>query len=296
MGRLFVTLMICMIVGNISSASAVVVKKAVRPNIDVLVPHQAVYVIRLANKKDAVSVTGVRGRMVFEVTGSPCEGYTQNMRMVTRITDERGKQTLSDIRSSTWEKGNGGRFRFTSSQYFDKTLQEVVTGTATRKKNRRHIGVKISKPSEAVLDLPGNVLFPTEHSLAILQAARAGKQQLDVRIYDGSEQGQGFYQTYSYIGKKILPQNDAKRSKNKSQKALSRLGLAKLPSWPVAISYFNGKGNSDDTPPSYELSFRLYPNGVSRNLLINYGDFSVHGALDRIKYLRKTRCNRNKKR
>ena len=276
-------------------AYGIAIKKNIKPhwvanNSSPLVPHRAVYEITLADKKAAVSVSDVRGRMVFEVKGSPCIGYTQNMRMITRITDQQGKRTLSDIRSSTWEKTKGKRFRFNSSQYFDQALQETVSGVATRQKNK--INVQIKEPGAAALDLPGDVLFPTQHSLAILKAARANKHHLAVRIYDGSEMGQGFYQTYSYIGKKILPKKKTGSKPTKAEKKLARLGLAELPSWPVAISYFKGQGGKEDFVPSYELSFRLYPNGVSRNLLINYGDFSVKGSLDQIKYLRKGRCRR----
>ena len=293
MARLFLGVLIWGILLQVPLASAIAIKQAPKPITDRLVPHRAVYEITLANKKAAVSVSDVRGRMVFEVTGSPCNGYTQNMRMITRITDERGKKTLSDIRSSTWENTNAGRFSFSSSQYFDQNLQETVSGSARRNAKKNNIQVQIKEPGAAALDLPGDVLFPTQHSLAILKAARARKNLLAVRIYDGSEQGRGFYQTYSFIGKQRPP---AKQSHSKSVlgKKLSRLGLSSLPSWPVAISYFKGRGTKEDAFPSYELSFRLYPNGVSRDLLINYGDFSVKGSLDRIKYLRKGPCKRKK--
>ncbi|MCP4933004.1 MAG: cell envelope integrity EipB family protein [bacterium] len=294
MARLFLGVLIWGMIGQVSLASAITIKRASKPIVDLLVPHRAVYEITLANKKAAVSVSDVSGRMVFEVIGSPCNGYSQNMRMMTRITDERGKQTLSDIWSSTWENNNAGHFTFSSSHYFDQNLQETVSGSAKRNAKQNNIQVQIKEPGVAALDLPGDVLFPTQHSLAILNAARVRKNLLAVRIYDGSEQGQGFYQTYSFIGKQRPPGKQSHRKTSVLGKKLFRLGLYSLPSWPVAISYFKGRGSKEDAFPSYELSFRLYPNGVSRNLLINYGDFSVKGSLDRIKYLRKSPCKSKK--
>ena len=296
MVRLFLGFLIWGFIGSVPMASAIAVKKALKPVASPLVPHRAIYEITLANKKSAVSVSDVRGRMVFELTGSPCNGYTQNMRMITRITDERGKQTLSDIRSNTWENSAGKRFSFRSSQYFDQILQENVSGAATRNLKKKNIEVKIKEPGSAALELPGDVLFPTEHSLAILKAAKAKQSLLAVRIYDGSEQGQGFYQTYSFIGKERPSGNESHKKISILGKKLSRLGLSSLRSWPVSISYFKGQGGKEDSIPSYELSFRLYPNGVSRDLLINYGDFSVKGSLDRIKYLRQRPCKRRSKR
>ena len=300
MMRVFFGILLCAVAGFSSLADAVIVKKSTAGISSVLVPHRAVYELSLANKKEALSIASVRGRMVFEITGSPCDGYTQNMRMITKTTSDRGKISLSDIRSSTWEQGGGKKLRFSSSQYLDRQLQEVVSGGATRSREKSRINIKIKQPGAAALDLPGDALFPTQHSLAIINAAKAGKKHLDVRVYDGSEQGQGFYKTYSFIGAKIpATQNDPRTRESENfrtnAKKLARLGLGNLPSWPVAVSYFNGEGNSDDTIPSYELSFRLYPNGVSSNLLINYGTFSVRGRLARIKYLHARSCRHKKK-
>ena len=65
-------------------------------------------------------------------------------------------------------------------------------------------------------------------------------------------------------------------------------GLGELASWPVSIGYFEAKGG--DLTPSYQIDFRLYENGVSRDLLIDYGDFSIHGTLTSLEYLKATEC------
>jgi len=65
-------------------------------------------------------------------------------------------------------------------------------------------------------------------------------------------------------------------------------GLADLLSWPVSIGYFETKGG--DLTPSYQIDFRLYANGVSRELLIDYGDFSIHGTLTSLEYLKAEDC------
>jgi hypothetical protein len=40
----------------------------------------------------------------------------------------------------------------------------------------------------------------------------------------------------------------------------------------------------------YELSFRLFANGVSRDLLINYGDILIHGELTRLDFHEPASC------
>ena len=56
----------------------------------VLAPHRAVYEMSLANTRGGSGVTAVSGRMVYELTGSACEGYTQNMRFVTQMVNQGG--------------------------------------------------------------------------------------------------------------------------------------------------------------------------------------------------------------
>ena len=56
----------------------------------------------------------------------------------------------------------------------------------------------------------------------------------------------------------------------------------------MSIGYFEPKGG--DLTPSYQIDFRLYENGVSRELLIDYGDFSIHGTLTSLEYLKAKEC------
>jgi hypothetical protein len=58
-----------------------------------LVPHRAIYEMTLDEARSASGITGIDGRMVFEFTGSPCDGYSLNMRMVTQMTDSQGQPT-----------------------------------------------------------------------------------------------------------------------------------------------------------------------------------------------------------
>src|SRR6476646_10964000 len=140
-----------------------------------LTPHRAVYEMTLDEARSAAGITGIDGRMLFECTGSECDGYTLNMRMVTQMTDSQGQTNLTDLRSSTWEQGDGQKFRFQSAQYLNDKLGDVTMGRAVREAPNAAVKVKLSQPALAELDLSGQVLFPTQHSLALIDAARAGQ-------------------------------------------------------------------------------------------------------------------------
>jgi len=260
-------------------AAALAAKETIK-----LAPHRAVYQMTLDDARSASGITGIDGRMVFEFSGSECDGYTLNMRMVTQMTDTQGQTNLTDLRSSTWEQGNGRKFRFQSAQYLNDKLGDVTMGRAVRATPDMAVQVKLSQPSPAELNLSGQVLFPTQHSFALIDAAREGQRMFQAQIYDGSEKGQRVYDTTAFIGKPVAPGTDQKLEAPAKDK-----GLAELVSWPVSIGYFESKGG--DLTPSYQIDFRLYANGVSRELLIDYGDFSVHGTLTSLEYLKAEECH-----
>ena len=250
-----------------------------------LVAHRAIYEMTLDNARTASGITGIDGRMVFEFTGSECDGYSLNMRMVTQMTDSQGQTNLTDLRSSTWEQGDGQKFRFQSAQYLNDKLGDVTMGRAVRESPNQAVKVRLSQPSHAELDLTGQVLFPTQHSLALIDAARAGQSLFQAKIYDGSEKGRKVYDTTAFIGGKVEAGADA----GKLEPAAKEKGLGELASWPVSMGYFEPKGG--DLTPSYQIDFRLYENGVSRELRIDYGDFSIHGTLSGLEYLKPTECH-----
>lgn len=248
-----------------------------------LAPHRAVYEMTLDDARSASGITGIDGRMVFEFTGSACDGYSLNMRMVTQMTDSQGQTNLTDLRSSTWEQGDGQKFRFQSAQYLNDKLGDVTMGRAVRETPNEAVKVKLSQPAQVELKLSGAVLFPTQHSLALIDAARAGAGLFQARIYDGSEKGRKVYDTTAFIGTKVPPGGDAKL-----EAAAKEKGLGEIASWPISIGYFDPK--EGDLTPSYQIDFRLYENGVSRELLIDYGDFSIHGTLTALEYLKAPEC------
>lgn len=249
-----------------------------------LAPHRAIYDMTLDETKPASGVSNYNGRLVFEVTGSPCEGYTVNMRHVVRVTDSSGQAVLMDRRSSTWEQGDGSEFRFNYSNYVDEKLSEATSGSAFRKNGQNELDVEIKKPEQANRTLTGGMLFPTQHSLAILKGAEAGKSVVQSKVFEGFEKEERVFNTTAFIGKLSPPGTNEKLDRVANDEPLNR-----LPSWPVTISYFDGKGTGEETP-SYEIRFRMFSNGVSRDLAIDYGNFAIKGNLRQLEFLKPTEC------
>lgn len=228
------------------------------------------------------NVSDVRGRLVFDFEGSACAGFSLKSRLVTEIVDRDGNTMVTDLRSSTWENAAGDKFRFDNSQYVDRRLSEQVSGQAARRKKAEGIEVTLDKPQRRRLKLEGRALFPTQHSIAILEAAKAGYGVLQADVYDASEQGKKLLQTTTFIGKPSIATSAAA----KPARIANADKLDGVASWPISISYYDVVDNpkKDTGVPAYELSFRLFANGVSQDLLINYGNFSISGDLAGIEF------------
>ncbi|MEZ5776128.1 MAG: cell envelope integrity EipB family protein [Hyphomicrobiaceae bacterium] len=257
------------------------------PEATMLVPHRAIYEVELDGAKSSSGVTNLTGRLVFEFTGSACDGFTQKMRFVMTITNREGSQTTSDFRSSTWENPEGGRFKFSINNFENDRQSEATAGDAVREKDEdgQTVRVDLSSPSSDELTFAGNVLFPVQHTIALLGAARRGEHLLVADLYDGSEQGGKVFMTSTAIGNARAIASDAAAGK-----AANAERLAGLTAWPVSIAYFDPSSPMKEGIPVHEMSFRFYENGVIDHLAIDYGSLSVKGVLSSLEFFDRGNC------
>jgi rhodanese-related sulfurtransferase len=251
----------------------------------VLVPHRAIYDLSLGETRGDSQITGVSGRIVYDFGGSACDGYSLDFRQVSEVDTGEGKVSISDLRSTTWEGADAKNFKFTSQNFVDENLVDSVDGHAEH--DAAETAVNLDKPRQKNLDLDPAVVFPTEHMIRAIKAARAGKSILSFPVYDGSDTGEKVFNTLTVIGKKIAP-----GERNHDDAAADEPKLAEVPRWPVTISYFEG-GKSDDSgeqTPAYSIGFELYENGISRALTLDYNDFVIAGKLNSLELKKAKPC------
>ena len=242
-----------------------------------LVPHRAVYDLELRDAAEKAGIKSMRGRMVYEFTGSECEGFTVNFRFVTE-TDMGDEKRISDQRSTTYEDIRSGRFDFESKSYTDERLDKEVQGSAEDLKDK--ISVELTSPSERMVELQAG-RFPTEHMLEVIKTARSGKHFFEARVFDGSDNGDKTVFTTTVVGSPMAVEPDDPDAKSAGK-------LKDLKTWPVTIAYFNDE--KADGLPTYRMSFKLYDNGVSRDLIMDYGDFALSGHLVKLDLLPESKC------
>lgn len=247
----------------------------------VLATHRAVYDLSLLKGAGAKAPAQAGGRIAFDFSGSPCEGYVQNFRQLTELQPPEGPAKTSDMRSATFEGGDGADYRFKIETKVDNISADAVDGKALKLKDAR-VGVDLAKPKRAHLELDGPTLFPTEHLRRIILAARAGESLLEARVYDGTGDGDKSFDTLTVIGRPVDAPATEKAAQTEALKGMAR--------WPVAISYF--EISKKDGQPIYVLSFDLYENGVSRALKLDYGDFVLKGEMKELTILPTPPCRK----
>lgn len=237
--------------------------------------HQALYELKLVKSRGSNSINSARGRILYNFSGSACEGYTSEFRQVSELDSGEGKRTLSDLRSTSWEDGDGKSYRFKISTRMNDADSSPVDGMAERSGNQ--ITVKLKQPEAKTFTLDGTTVFPTEQITRIISAAREGKSVLELMVYDGSDNGEKVYNTLSVIGQPI----PGDRSIETPDPSTASDAMKSLTRWPVTVSYYDrdAKARDGEQTPVYAMSFELFENGVSRALVLDYNDFVISGAL-----------------
>jgi len=182
-----------------------------------------------------------------------------------------GKVGLTEeIRSESWEAGDGAIFRFRIQNFANDKLTGETAGEAARRQSVVEVG--LLKPQMKTVNLTPDVLFPTQFLLRILAAARTGQPVPVLTMLEGSENGVTTYRTLVAVGPPI---NNGQQQNEVDVRIPT---LSSMLRWPVTVSYFKKYSPASD-PPLYEVKSEIYNNGISRALLLDYNAFVLSGEL-----------------
>ncbi|MDP2358445.1 MAG: cell envelope integrity EipB family protein [Beijerinckiaceae bacterium] len=239
-----------------------------------LAPHRAVYDLRLLKSTGSNAPVAASGRIVYDFTGSSCEGYTVSFRQFTELTPSEGENRTSDMRSTTYESADRKTFRFRVQQLDGNKVTSTVDGEAVRSGDGA-LSLALKQPVPSQADIDHDAVFPTDMMLQALKAAQSGQPILALKVFDGSDGGEKIYHTMSIIGKPVAePLTDATKDVG-PMKSMRR--------WTTRVSYFDVE--KVDAPAVYVLTFQMWENGVSSDLIIDYGDFQLKGEMTAVDFL-----------
>jgi hypothetical protein len=240
-------------------------------------PHKAIYEMALRSSAGGGDIADVRGTMEFEWADS-CDGWTVDQRSVMTFLYNTGDEVDLGWNLVSWESKDGLRYRFYVRKFQNGEMYEELRGDARLYGAGKSGIARYTLPAPKQVELPAGTLFPTAHSLALLENAAAGKPFLWADVFDGSDEAGLFG-----VGAVIVERREATAAAE-GRSALLSAG----PSWHVSLAFFPAAGQGAE--PEHEQRLRLHANGVVEDLVLDYGDFSVSATLKRVEKLPPPDC------
>ncbi|HZT52421.1 MAG TPA: cell envelope integrity EipB family protein [Stellaceae bacterium] len=249
--------------------------------------HRALYDLSLASAKPGSGVLGATGAMYYE-WGETCDsGWTVEQRFRLRLlyAESGGAEISSTL--VTWESKDGLRYRFTERRQRDGTLTEELHGEAHLDGPGKGGEAKFNRPENVNIALKPGVIFPTAHTLLLIDRAKAGDTFISRAVFDGSSV-ENATQITAVIGPQLKPAPPPARQTGGDKDNPLASPLLQGPAWRVRLAFFPPDSHSET--PDYELGMRLLANGVSQDMELDYGDYVVKARLDEIEPIPKPAC------
>jgi hypothetical protein len=238
-----------------------------------IVAHHAVYQLTLASSTEQ-GVLGASGSMTYDVTDA-CNGWTTSQHLDIHMTDRDGRDITMVSDYATFETKDGTRLSFHTRQTSNGETTEALDGTAVLDRSGGRGHADFTSPEPRRVTLPAGTLLPNAHTVAILQAAHAGKRFLSVPLFDGTS-ADGAQDTFVTIEPWQAPHTEKWSA------------LSGLPSGRVHVAFFDRDQTAAE--PDYEIGMRYFDNGVSDDLAMNFGDFVMDGKLAQFEIRGPSRC------
>src|SRR5262245_50279373 len=191
-----------------------------------IAPHRALYTMVLAAARSDSGVADARGTMQYE-WGESCDGWTIEQRY--RLRMRYGEAPDADIVSSfvTWESKDGLRYRFNQKQTRNGEVDQNIRGEARLDAPDGGGVAEFVKPKPQILKLPPGVLFPSAHTILLIDKAQEGENFISRQVFDGATD-ENAVQVSAAIGTK-MPAEAATATGNP---------LLLRPGWRVRLAFF----------------------------------------------------------
>jgi hypothetical protein len=241
-----------------------------------IIPHRALYSMRLGKVRSGSGVIDARGAMEYE-WGETCRGWTiqQRYRLRMRYAESADVEIQSNF--VTWEAKDGTRYRFNDREMRNGKVTQDIRGTARLDGPGKGGVADFTRPRPHERKLPPGVLFPSAHTILLINAAQEGQHFVVRKVFDGSAD-EGASEVSAVIGPKLVAAPAAQKLDP----------LLRRPGWNLRLAFFPADSKAEE--PDYELGMKLLNDGVSQAMVIDYGEYAIDATLDDIEPLPKPHC------
>lgn len=244
------------------------------------ISHRAFYRLSLASLASDSEVSGAEGGVGYAISDG-CDGWIVEQHFAMRIQWSDGNEVDSSDSFTSWESKDGLRYRFNIRKFRNGSEYMVISGSAELDSPGGPGKALFVEPKQHTIELPRGTVFPTEHTARLLETASKGEKFDRQLVFDGSE-----VEGAAPIAAFILAQRPPKRD------GVLQSPLGPDPVWPMKLAFYAAQGSAatGEELPDFELSMDLQDNGVASHLVLDFGAFSLDGALENIELLPDVGC------
>ncbi len=232
-------------------------------------PHRAIYDLSLAHAKSSSGIVDAKGSMLVEWADS-CDGWTIDQRYRLTVTSDESENSQVVVSFSTWEAKDGLSYRFFMRKMRDGDVAEEMRGRAKLEGKGEGGTAEFTQPETTTVELPRGTMFPTDHTLLLIESANGNERFVTRKVFDGGET-EGPSDVTAAIGQAVDPV-DTKAP------LLNRRG------WPMRLAFY--APDAAGSEPDYEVGMKLLENGVAEGMTLDYGDMVVRAKLREIEALK----------
>ncbi len=238
-----------------------------------LLSHKASYTLNIQNIKDNSFLEGGQGQTFFEIIES-CNGWKvkEDYVLIYELPNDKIADTYSSY--STFESFQGTKHSFELNEKSQFSGEKSYQGFV--EKNKNDISGSIIGKFIKNIKFKKDILFPIEHLLGLIKAAKNGDKIFTKKVFFGNEDEEFIKIVSALIGKiKISESSNVKYLKGKEV-------------WPIKVAFYNEKTRQEK--PEYEINLVMDNTGVVHSYNVNYGDFEIKALLKEIEVLPKSEC------
>ncbi len=239
-----------------------------------LLSHKATYTLNIENIKDNSLLEGGQGQTFFEIIEN-CKGWDikEDYVLIYELPNERMANSFSSY--STFENYLGTKHSFELNEKSQFSGEKSYQGFI--EKNKKNISGSIIDDTIKKLTFKNDILFPVEHLLGLIKAARNGEKIFTKKVFFGNEDKDFIKIVSAFIG----------QTRNSKLKEIEYLKGKKI--WPIKVAFY--KENSKQEKPEYEIYLEIDSLGVVHTYRVDYGDFEINAFLKKFNVMPKKNCN-----
>lgn len=245
-----------------------------------LAAHRAFYRLSMAKASTDSNMAGVEGAISFELKDA-CDAWIVDQQYALRFQLANGGDIDNVDKFTSWESKDGLEFHFNIKRITNGRETETIGGKARLEEPGGPGLASFEEPSKDKIALSKGTVFPTEHTIILLETAEKGKRFDRHLLFDGSK-----VEAAAPVTTVVLAQRSAETGE------LLKEPLGPQPVWPMRLAFFAAEGEAQpgEELPDFQMTMDIQPNGIVTGLTLDFGDFTVNAVLEKIEALPNSGC------